>query len=152
KTSPGKGSFTSSSMNAFSGRNKYQAAPHTSRNTASSTAKSVRRIMGLPPTRLGAFCRPPHISWMPCRKEGYSRLANHREPMARLRAAGRNKRRAVGVFTAGRSRAPGTGAKDGLDKLFGRVAGRRSVLGRGERGPRQLHSLLVTVEVRDAPR
>src|SRR6516225_2684732 len=106
-TSPGKGSSTTSSVNAFSGRNRYQAAPHTSRNTASSTAKSVRRMMGLPPTRLGAFCRPPLTSvWMPCRKEGYSRLANHREPMARLRAAGRNGRRAVGGVYRGKVTSP----------------------------------------------
>src|SRR6516225_2902226 len=58
-TSPGKGSSTTSSVNAFSGRNRYQAAPHTSRNTASSTVKSVRRIMGLPPTRLGGFLPSP---------------------------------------------------------------------------------------------
>src|SRR5262249_6237281 len=140
-------------MNAFSGRNRYQAAPHTSRNTASSTAKSVRRIMGLPPTRLGGFLPSPSHQF-DALPEG--RLQPTR-PTIGNQWLGCGRPEVIeggpwGAFTAGRSRVPRTGAKDGLDKLFGRVAGRRSVLGRGEGGSRQLHSLLVTVEVRDAPR
>src|SRR5262249_27313967 len=58
-TSSGNGSSTTSSMNAFSGRNRSQAVPPTSRNTASSTAQSVRRVMGFPPTnRVGGGSKP----------------------------------------------------------------------------------------------
>src|SRR6516225_9570022 len=60
--------------------------------------------------KVGGLSAVPLTSvWMPCRKQGYSRLANHREPMARLRAAGRNRRRAWGGVYRGKVASPENG-------------------------------------------
>src|SRR5258708_7919223 len=69
---------------------------------------------------------------MPGRKQGYARISNRRGLTTRLGA--------------------GSGAENGLDQFLGHVGGGWSAFRDGEGGLLELNSLLIAVQISDAPR